>query len=181
MKALKELCAGLGALSPLAANLVLPYKESGTILTSSVGIPSIHQQCRAFVVRTAAQQLTTATVTAITFDTMGFDIGTMWNPALPTRLTVPVGGGGTYLCLAQAGFAANAVGQRQMRITKNGAALQAILNLPAAAAFEVDLHVSQLIPVIDGDYFGIDVYQDSGGNLNTTANTQLSVIKLAAA
>lgn len=181
VKALDELCAGLAALAPLAANVVVPYKESGTILTNSTGLPTIHQQCRAVVTRVAAQTIADVTVTPISFDTLQFGVGSLWNPALPTRVTVPVNGAGTYLCLALTSFVANAVGQRQVRITKNGTATQAVANVPAAAALAIGLSLSLLVPVIDGDYFGIDVYQDSGGPLNTNSNTQLSVIKLAAA
>jgi hypothetical protein len=180
VKSFDELCAGLQALSPLAANLRLPYTKSGALMTTSVGIPGLHQQVRAAAIRTAAQTLTTGQVANVTFESTTFDIGGMWNPSFPTRLTVPPGGEGLYLVVGLAPFAANAAGQRQIQLLKNGNAINAtVANVPAAAAFTVAVEMTQLATAIAGDYFELLVYQDSGGFLNVSS-LQMTAMKLAA-
>ena len=177
-----ELYAALATLSPLTDNVKLPYKDSATLLTTSRGLPSLHQQVRAAVYNSVVQAIADVTLTNLTFNSAVFDVGGMWNPAFPTRLTVPpVDGEGTYLVMAVCPFAANAANQRQIRINKNGTTQLPFVNVPAAAAFVQTPTVSQLLPALGGDYFEIQVYQDSGGPLNTATRPQLSAIKLAAA
>lgn len=190
VKSLDDLCAGLQPLSPLAANLKLPYTRSGTLFTSSAGLPSLHQQVRCSAFNSAGLALTTAVLTNVTFDSEVFDVGGMHDfSTFPGRLTVPTGGDGLYLVTAIAPFASNAVGQRQLRITKNGANVNETLPYAIQPAGIVGtfltLEHTLFINAIAGDYFGMDVYQDSGGNLNVgdggTSRTQLTAMKVAAA
>lgn len=190
VKEFDSLFASLAFLSPLADNWKLPTVKNGTIFTTSAGLPSVHQQVRCCAYSGALQTLTTATVTTITFDSELFDIGGMHDPSTFTsRLTVPTGGDGLYLVSAICPFASNAVGQRQLRITKNGqntTETTPYCILPAGiVGFVMTLEHTLLIPMIAGDYVEMDAYQDSGGNLNAgdggTSRTQLTAIKIAAA
>jgi len=182
---LDEWTAAFGFLAPLADNFKVPYPESATLLTTSTGIPSLHQQVRASVYRITAQVVATATVTTLSFDTELFDVGDMWNPAFPTRLTVPAGGAGTYLVTAIVPWAANAAGTfRQIRIAKNGAANSPLLT-SAPTGVIVDQQRTLFLPAIGGDYFEVQGLHDVGGNLNAgdggSQRIQFSAMKLAAA
>lgn len=177
----EELYAALTAISPLTDNLKLPYRKSATLLTDSTGIPTLHQQVRA-VVNNGGQSLTDSTLTAITGTMEVFDIGDLWNPAFPTRLTVPpIDGEGTYLVAGILGFAANAAGVRQIRIAVNGVDRQPFVTRPASSAVYVEtLVVTTLIALRGGDYLELKALQISGGALATDVG-QFCAIKLAAA
>jgi len=180
-----EWAAALTVLAPITEHVRLPYQKSATLLTDSTGIPLLHVQARASVSRSTAQVVTTGTVTTLSFDTELFDVGDMWNPAFPTRLTVPIGGAGTYLVSAIVPWAANAAGTfRQIRILKSGVT-QLVLLSSAPTAFIVDQQRVELLTAIDGDYFEVQGLHDVGGNLNAGViggtNLQFSAMKLAAA
>ena len=79
---------------------------------------------------------------------------------------------GTYRISAQFSFAGNATGNRQARIQKNGAALnRTTVTQPSnAAGVASTMHSSILNAAVPGDYFSVEVYQNSGGALDHQNN-----------
>jgi len=79
---------------------------------------------------------------------------------------------GTYRISAQFCFAGNATGNRQARIQKNGAGLdRTTVTQPSnAAGVSSTMHSSVLNAAVPGDYFSVEVYQNSGGALDHQNN-----------
>lgn len=126
----------------------------------------------------AAQTLTTSTLTVVAFNTEQFDAAapnamhdTVTNNS---RITVPTGGAGWYMLQANAEFAANATGFRQIQIRHNGATVIASVIYPAAAVGATRMNVSTMYRMNVGDYAEVQVQQTSGGNLNLTTNSDIS-------
>lgn len=113
----------------------------------------------------AAQTITTATRTAVTFDTEVVDTSAFHAGGSPSRITV--GTTGYYRFAAFVYFANNATGQRFIELRKNGTTLIQSArynpggNLTVAASVPFDV-----ISLTATDYCEITVYQDSGGNLD---------------
>lgn len=119
-------------------------------------------------VMTAANPLTWA-LAGQQYDTDG-----IWAAGNPTRFTVPKG------CTAvQLGgnceWAASAVGARRLRVQKNGADFNGQGD-DHSATQSVNGNIRQNlycgpVDVVAGDYFELDVTQNTGGNLNVNSGT----------
>lgn len=79
---------------------------------------------------------------------------------------------GIYRISAQFTFAANATGVRQARILKNGSALnRTTVTVPvSSASITSTMHSAIVNSAVPGDYFSVDVYQNSGGALDHQNN-----------
>lgn len=127
------------------------------------------------VYNTATQTLTTATNTVVTFDSERYDVGSCHSTSSNTsRLTVPSGEGGVYTIGASIGFAANATGERIVDILLNGTTIIARIRHPAGAASQIDMTITTEYTLAAGDYVEVQLYQNSGGNLNTVAGGDYS-------
>ena len=152
---------------------------------AALDIDSVQQinsatQFRCKVAKTAAQTISNATATAITFGagTETFDVGAMHDTGSNTsRITIPTGGDGIYLLHGELAIAASAVGQRQVYIRQNGTTTITALILAAAAATTLNMLASAIVNAVATDYFELVIYQDSGGNLDTSVHI-LSAVKL---
>lgn len=117
------------------------------------------------------QTLTTATNTALTFDLEVYDTDDIHDLVTNnSRMTVPAGVTKVRLT-ANCGFDANATGDVQMTIQKNGAVtltepFARLTSLTASADPYINIS-SGVMEVSGGDYFEAFVRQASGGNLNT--------------
>ena len=124
-----------------------------------------HPHCR---VRNSANiSISTATTTALTFDTERVDVGAMHSTASNTsRITITDPGwyevGGSFR------FAANATGFRALIIRANGTTIIDQLMVPAAAGEDMFLSSSTQYQFVADDYIELCAYQSSGGNLNVT-------------
>lgn len=122
----------------------------------------------AVVSRTTAQAITTATWTEITHDEAKSETdGDMWDSVTdPEHLISPRDG--YYKCVAHAIFAADATGKRGVRIVRSqDAAVVSQMIVPPVNGTD-DMHVEcQYIQNMNEDtYYTVEVYQDSGGNLD---------------
>lgn len=133
-------------------------------------------RCRLF--HSAAQTLTTATLTVLAFNTERFDAAapnamhdTVTNNS---RITIPTGGAGWYLLQANVSFAANATGFRQLQIRHNGATVIASAIGPAAASGGTRMNVSTMYRMNVGDYAEVQAQQTSGGNLAVETSVDIS-------
>ncbi len=107
---------------------------------------------------------------AVLYSAENFDAFDLHNVSSNTsRLTLSppgrwiVGGG--------CAFAANATGQRGLRVSKNGTVVPGGQFLvDAAAAGTTNLGVANIVNIVAGDYIELETFQNSGGNLDHTAN-----------
>jgi len=136
---------------------------------------------RASAFNSVAQVVATATFTVATFDSESYDVGGLHSTSVNTgRLTVPAGGAGVYIIMANWGWATSAAGsQRQAFIVNQaGAALASSFALPTGATRIVHPLFS-IASLAVGDYVYLNGYQDTGGNLNTTATeSYLAMVRI---
>ena len=126
-----------------------------------------------FVYGTANQTISNATVTTVPFAAENFDSnGFHDNSTNNSRITIPIGKGGKYLVVAQSSFAPNLTGFRQLRILKNGTAVQiSQMNNNASNTVDIQNNVSYILSLAAADYIEMAVYQNTGGNLTLTNST----------
>ena len=131
----------------------------------------------ALVKRTATQSIPNNTLTLVnwtaeTYDTDGFHDNATNN----TRLTIPAGVTKAVLA-ANIRWVANSTGTRVVILRKNGAYFDGdpILRHTATGEAEINI-VSAAIEVTAGDYFEVEVFQNSGAalNIDSTASPQFS-------
>lgn len=122
------------------------------------------------VYNSTTQSLTTATQTAITFDSERVDVGGMHSTVTNTsRLTVPTGEGGWYRLGGCIEFAANATGYRNVSIRINGTTYVAVqTSVSAGAGTGHRVMVACEYQMAAGDYAELIGFQTSGGNLNSS-------------
>ena len=117
--------------------------------------------------KSANQSISSATWTAITFDTELFDTDTFHdNSTNNTRFTIPTGLGGKYLLTAQIAIGSNTVGARGMQYRKNGAAVSSPMFISTLTGFDMYYGNSAVLTATAGDYFELFTWQNSGGALN---------------
>jgi hypothetical protein len=161
--------------------------STGQVLTVAAGVPSWATPAAGAsltgvsVNRTSAQSLTNDTWTAISFDTEQFDEGGFWAASPnPTRLTIPSGQGGKYMCVAT-GFFNNAStsGYRLTKITKNGSDIDIGYGtwMPAATS-RTHAVASTVLSLSAADYLQFEMIQNSGGSLNTDNGVNFSIYKI---
>ena len=156
----------------------LAVGTNGQVLTAdstqSTGIKWASPATAGFVganaTKTANQQLTNVTQTAVSFDgTDILDTNAFHNPSSNnTRMTIPTGYDGKYLVQAQIQFASSTVGGREVQIYKNGSTILQYFTNEAEGS--LNMSVSGTYPLVAGDYVEIRAYQSSGGNLDIWAS-----------
>lgn len=141
--------------------------------TKALGIDSTRfidspTQPRCVAFHSTTQSVSDSVTTTLLMDSEDTDVSGMHSTSVNTsRVTVPVGGDGFYAVIARAMFAANATGTRQLRITKNGGGTPLVIQLAEGhATIDRTMQAVSAIQMAAGDYFEIDVFQSSGGNLN---------------
>lgn len=122
------------------------------------------------VIRDTAVSVPTgfAYATTISFEREVYDFGDMWDAGTPDVVTLPVDG--FYFIATQCGFVSNAVGGRSVRAFANGAGVK---QTQAAAASGIDTFVeaTTIKEFAAGTTVSMQVQQNSGGALNTTASS----------
>jgi len=144
--------------------------KNGTFKIDAVGLYRIPAKQRCHVYRSAAKTITTATPTAIDWDTEGYDVGAMHDTVTNnTRVTVngAASGRGTIRLLTQVQWAAGVTGYRQLQVRKNGAT---VLGEDTRGG-TVTIVTTQQCAAVDnapaaGDYYEVIVTHTQGANLN---------------
>lgn len=90
----------------------------------------------------------------------------LWAAGTPNRLTVDKPG--MYLVNAQVEFAANATGDRELSIRKNGAANDVLKTTLKSSTLANDLALSGVLQLGAGEYIELWANQTSTGALNIT-------------
>lgn len=124
------------------------------------------------VYNSAAQTISNATFTTVTFDSEWFDTDAFHSTSTNTsRLTVPAGFDGYYRVEAKLFFASNGTGSRIGNFRKNGADVDAgYLEQGAYSNGKNFMHFFVVLNLAAGDYMEVQIYQNSGGNLATDAS-----------
>jgi hypothetical protein len=118
------------------------------------------------VEQSVAQTLTTAVITAISFDLEIFDLYSMHAPANPSRLVAPVAG--YYRLTGAVSLAANASGRRGISWAVNGVAVGNSMSLPPNGTNTLLTPAPNFIVSMNAnDYAELRAYQDTGATLLT--------------
>lgn len=140
----------------------------GAITTAKIGsIPGAR-------VRHANSAITTTSgaTAVLTWDTVDFNVGGVWDASKTNRLTAPVAG--RYLIVASVRWTANTTGRRTIAIEVNGTSQIARSNISAYWTGGGDLAPEQAAQTIyklnAGDYVEVWAYQDSAVNLDLLNN-----------
>ena len=120
------------------------------------------------VKKTAAQSISNATFTALTWDSEDYDTNTYHdNSTNNSRITIPTGKGGYYLISGVIDYVNNATGNRAIELRKNGSAVNYLFFLlPSTASNAPAFPMSYTLNLSAGDYLELFTYQTSGGALN---------------
>jgi hypothetical protein len=148
--------------------IATPTITSATIDSNTISGTAnrlVFKQASVRVTNTAAQSISTATNTALTWDTENFDTDTLHSTVSNTsRLTASVTG--KWRVNGSAMFAASGTGSRNIFIRKNGSTNYADIYMPSIAGDPFTLSISDTIDLTAGDYVELVVWQNSGGALN---------------
>lgn len=116
------------------------------------------------VYRSTGQSIPTTAWTAITFDSVRYDVGGHWSAGQPTRLTCKTAG--TYLVWSSFAFGAVSGGSNRLTaVWLNGIKFAGIGNSTGAlvGAGQPFITNTALLQLIPGDYVELQAYQDSAG------------------
>lgn len=119
------------------------------------------------IYRTTTQSISSGAWTAISFDSERFDTDSMHESVThPTRITFNTAG--KWMVAGNYQIAANGTGTRWIAIYPNGSstALAQFGPNPGTASFDARMNVALIHDFAVNDYIELQVYQDSGGNLN---------------
>lgn len=173
---------GINGIGVVAGGTTGQYlrKASGTDYDMDwAGPPSLTGTgCR--ITKSGNQSTTTSVWATLTWDTEVNDDANYHSTVTNTsRLTIPANG--WYIIAGSIRFAANNTGTRFVRLTKNGSASVHIAGCtsPAVQTFQTVLSISTIVKAVAGDYFEVEVFQNSGGSLNvetgSVSETQMAI------
>lgn len=132
---------------------------SGSVVCSSV--VTAPAQPRAMVYSTAALALAADVFTAVSFESEGYDVGGLHSTASnPTRLTVPTGSSGLYLCGALVRLSTGAPSvQVSGRFLKNSTTeVGTAAAAPLSSQTGIALGWQQPVPLDAGDYVEVQLF-----------------------
>tara|TARA_R110000822_G_scaffold96528_2_gene219692 strand:+ start:126 stop:992 length:867 start_codon:yes stop_codon:yes gene_type:complete len=157
----------------------LPIGTTGQILTADTTVspykvkwatPSAaaFNGCR--VTQSAGLSLASGTSQIQLFDTEAFDTNSYHSTSTNTgRMTVP--STGYYLLSFNSSYSSNGSGLRQTGIRKNGTVIQSA-TLSGSSVAQTDVVLSCILSATAGDYFDLELYQNSGTTLTVYGGTQ---------
>lgn len=130
--------------------------------------------CRVY--NSASISIANATPTLLTFNSEDFDVGDMHSTSVNTgRITIPTAG--KYLIGATICWAPSVYTFLEARLIKNGV-VDPFMDIDSAengsGAGHSRRHLSTVLDCAAGDYFEIQVYQVTGGNLNVDFHADYS-------
>lgn len=132
---------------------------------AAVGTPAF-VGARAYLA-TTAQAISNAAHTALQFNAESFDSDALHDNATNnTRLTIPTGKTGKWLFSGGAEYVANATGQRQITLRKNGTTFLTQSVAVATGSFDQMVLITDVLSLAAGDYIELMAYQNSGATLN---------------
>lgn len=159
--AIGNITPSTGAFTILTANTLT--KAQG----SPINLPSVR------LIKTSSQSISDGTFTSVSWDTTPYiDSSSFFSSSNPTRITIPVGFGGTYRVSGSIGPANNDSYPWATRLLLNGSPI----NLYGSSGFtSINTQVpgvlaGGLIKLNAGDYLEMQIYQASGSSKNYGEN-----------
>lgn len=156
-------------------------KSNGTTVAPSWVDPITSISAK--VNRAGTQSISNNTATTVIFNTENWDTDSAHNTSTGV-FTVPTGKGGKYLITAVVEFAGNASGARSLDVLTNGTGscnLDFLFSGTASTAGNM-LNGSTVVSVSAGNTIELQVYQNTGGNLNIGVSggtyTNMSITRL---
>jgi hypothetical protein len=145
----------------LAAGAVTPDKLGAT--------PGVRLE------RKAAESTDSGTSRWVAWDTVDYDVGSMFVASNPAHVTAPIAG--RYLITATVRWEANPTGRRALAIDYNSSLQIARSNVSAyaSAAYNPEQTATTVYRLNAGDNVGVYVMQDSGASLNLMTGVQNGV------
>jgi hypothetical protein len=153
----------------------LAVGANGTVLTAdsaeATGLkwaaPAAGGFVGASIYNNASQAISNTTWTTLNFNSEVFDTDTFHDTASNnSRITIPSGKNGKYLIVAKWHFQGNASGSDRLgAFKKNGTAIGSYRGINGNSS-SVGWGASVILDLVATDYIELEVYQDSGGNLN---------------
>jgi len=157
----------------------LTVGANGTVLTadstvSPTGLKWATPSAAAFngcrVTQSGGLSLANGTSQIQLFDTEAFDTNSYHSTVTNTgRMTVP--STGYYLLSFNSSYSSNGSGLRQTGIRKNGTVIQSA-TLSGSSVAQTDVVLSCILSATAGDYFDLELYQNSGTTLTVYGGTQ---------
>lgn len=126
--------------------------------------------------QSSAQPIGNGTFTAMSWANRS-DVVTHGVTATSTGLQVKVPG--LYSVTATPAFSINATGSRHSQITVNGAEAAQGASVPALSYQIVRLNCAAILKLAINDVVNVNLYQNSGGNLNTTTGVGTGTLTVA--
>lgn len=150
------------------------------VAPGAVGPPELATSPAARVFNSASISTTSGNVPVLTFDSERFDPANM-HTGSSGDVTVPISG--VYMLAGGVRWQQNATGSRFVSITVNSSRVATAWGPPNASQ-NTDQAVSTAYKLNAGDVVGMEVFQDSGGNLNVQnvsdpQSPELSVVWLS--
>lgn len=131
--------------------------------TNNVVMSPLRGPPRARVYHSVDQNVTTATLTTVAFNSERYDTGTIHdNSTNNSRLTCKEPG--TYSIGASVSFSGNGTGMRILAIYRNGTRIASHVGVPVTGD-ATDLTIVTQYDLVATDYVEVKVYQTSGGTL----------------
>jgi hypothetical protein len=154
----------------------LPIGSTGQVLTADTTVspykvkwaaPAAGGFVGASIYNNASQAISNTTWTTLNFNSEVFDTDTFHDTSTNnSRITIPSGKNGKYLITAKWHFQGNASGSDRLgAFKKNGTAIGSYRGINGNAS-SVGWGASVILDLVATDYIELEVYQDSGGNLN---------------
>jgi hypothetical protein len=161
-------------------NTRLGIGTTGQVLSVSGGVPAWTTPASgttfvgAKTYKTGADQtISNNTVTAITWDAEYYDTDTLHSTSTNTsRFTVPSGKGGKWAIQASLFYNGSAVGERRIRVYKNGTFESDSRDyFGGSGATQFSIALSNVFDLVATDYLEIYAYQNTGGNLGVVGSS----------
>jgi hypothetical protein len=112
------------------------------------------------------QTISNSANNTLTWDSEHFDTDTFHSTVTNTdRITIPSGKDGYYLFTASVRFNANGTGRRYIELFKNGSASGTAVMETQPGQYNSNT-LAFVVSAVATDYFTLDAYQSSGGNLD---------------
>jgi len=125
------------------------------------------------IYNTVNQSISTGTWTSITFNSEYFDTDAFHSTSTNTsRMTIPTGKGGKYLVTSHLEFTPAASGDRRIGLAVNGTRVQYLIFTPSSSN-QTAMVYSTTFDIAAGNYFELQVYQNSGGAVNVEGGSDL--------
>jgi hypothetical protein len=161
--------------------------STGQVLTVAGGVPSWATPAGGATFsgvslkKSAAQTVSNATDTAVSFDQENFDTDSYHdNSTNNSRITIPTGKDGYYSVQAMLTFVANSSGVRAATLRKNGSTnpIDFGCNNDGASSGSA-LILQKTVSAVAGDYFELYCYKDGSGTLDLRSGDGFSYFTMS--